>query len=193
MSDVVIRSCPECGQPFAPSYGSQVCCSAACRAARINRLYRAYHAAKRKALETPRTCVVCGKEFRSARKNSVCCSPECQRKHKIRLSCANRRQRKLALVAGKGVNNLGGRPRKIDRLAEIRAERRDAEVRRREFLAARDKTVPPVATRRSLAPDGHTILINRGRVPGGNTRVARHCAVAEVSPWAAKPRKAINA
>ena len=168
MSDVVVRSCPECGQSFIPGYGSQVCCSAACRAARINRLNRAHHAAKRKALETPRTCVVCGKVFRSARKNSVCCSPECQRKHKIRLSCANRhqrKQRKLALVAGKGVNNLGGRPRKIDRLAEIRAERRDAEVRRREFLARRDALAPKPKT--EIIYRNGIIIERRGTVPAG--------------------------
>ena len=183
MSDVVIRSCPECGQSFIPSYGSQVCCSAACRAARINRLNRAHHAAKRKALETPRTCVVCGKEFRSARKNSVCCSPECQRKHKIRLSCANRRlrkQRKLALAAGKGVNNLVW---VREDTKAVRRKQRDRKAELRRHLAARDKAAPPVATRRCIAPDGHTVLVNRGVIPGGNTRVARRLDVALVSPW----------
>jgi len=130
MSEVIQRICPECGQPFVSSYRQQVCCSPACAELRRLRIRRERSAAK----QTKHTCVVCGEEFWTAFAQQVCCSPTCRKKHLAALKRASRRR-------PDGTTRPRGRPRKEvqpSRLDELRAERRDAEVRRRVFLARRD-------------------------------------------------------
>ena len=58
----------------------------------------------------------------------------------------------------------------------IRRRQRDRKAEMQRRLAARDKTVPPVAVRRSIASDGHTVIIRRGQCPGGGG-ISAHGAV----------------
>lgn len=93
-------------------------------------------------------CKECGKEFTSEKQYQVCCSHECYRKRHLRMQREHRERVRLEL--------------------EREKERRAAELRRREFFAARDAAFekaglpPPKIEIR----DGKRIE-TRGRCPGG--------------------------
>ena len=73
MTELNVRTCPECGKEFI-GYGSKKYCSESCRR-RANR-----KASGHIPLDVPRKCPVCGKEFQARSTNHQYCSDECRKK-----------------------------------------------------------------------------------------------------------------
>lgn len=79
------RICPECGAAFVPRHGSQVCCSDACKRARVLKMKKSYNDQRRGPL-MPHKCIICGKEFLSRGTRRKTCSHECSHEHYLRSS-----------------------------------------------------------------------------------------------------------
>lgn len=73
LQNLPARRCVTCDAPFQPRRKDAVCCSRACNAKRLNRMY----AAAKRGKPTPRPCPACAQDFLPKRSDQRYCSATC--------------------------------------------------------------------------------------------------------------------
>ena len=150
---MVERICPECGAAFSPRYGSQVCCSDACKRARRIKIMRKHHEAERQRRERMvRKCVICGKEFITIDSRRKTCSHECSVEHDKRSS----RHSADCYVGGEATKRV---------MQQAYRARRKREQARRIRFARLDLLAPKPKT--EIIERNGIIIERRGTVPAG--------------------------